>query len=206
MDWLHRFGRSQPTEATPPEPEVSEAVERTTPGVASLLEGVSEDRSHAVLDLGPAADSSLRVYSRFARWVRFADLTAPAASREELAAAVNALPAQPARPYDLLFAWDVLDWVDPKQRPHLVERMAELTSSDARLYLVINEAGAAVRRPLRFALLDTDRMRFEPTGSPRPAMPPLLPRQVDRLLAPFRVVHAFTSNAGLREYVAVRRG
>lgn len=203
MDWLHRFGRSAPVHAAP-EREDSDVLERTTAGVASLLEGVREDRSHAVLDLGPAADSSLRVYSRFARWVRFADLLASSTSRDELTAMVNALPVNSARPYDLLFAWNILDWVHPPQRQHLVQRLAELTTAGARLHLAIHEPGDTVRRPLRFALVDTDRMRYQPAGPPQAAMPPLLPRDMDRLLPPFRVVRAFTSDVGLREYVTIR--
>jgi hypothetical protein len=38
-----------------------------------------------------------------------------------------------------------------------------------------------------------------------PARDPLLPAQVERLLAPFEVAHAFTLKSRLREYVVVRR-
>lgn len=205
MNWLRRMGQPpSPAVPAPAEP-VREQIERVTPGVAALLDGVSEDRSHAVLDLGSAADSSLRVYARFARWIRFADLFDATSSHEEWVAALNALPAQPHRPYDLVFAWNILDRVAPEERSHLVERLAEITAPDARLYVVVETSGDAPRHPLRFALLDVDRMRYEPAGSARPAWPPLLPAEVERLLAPFLVVRAFTSKVGLREYVAIRR-
>jgi hypothetical protein len=206
MDWLRRTGRSDDLDvATPGEPDPA-AIERTTPGVASLLEPVSPDRTHAVLDLGPATGPSLRVYSRFARRVRFADLASTATSAEEWAAAVDALPAQPQRPYDLVFVWDVLDRIPPTERPRLLQRLAELSAPDARLFAVVDSSGNATAHPLRFTLLDVDRMRFEVAGPAEPAWPPLLPAEVERLLAPFEVVHAFTSQVGLREYVAVRKG
>ena len=47
-------------------------------------------------------------------------------------------------------------------------------------------------------------MRYEPAGAPRPARSPLLPAEVERLLAPFHVVRAFTLKGGLREYLGVR--
>ena len=73
------------------------------------------------------------------------------------------------------------------------------------LYVVVEGSGDGPSSPLRFSLVDVDRMRYEPgTASPSP-WPPLLPAEVDRLLAPFQVVRAFTSKVGLREYVAMRR-
>jgi hypothetical protein len=173
--------------------------------LAAVLDRVSEDRSHAVLDLGPAADSSLRVYSRFARWVRFADLLGGPVPPGGWAAALNALPSHPERPYDLVFAWNVLDRVDPAERPILVKRLTDITAPDARLYVAVEASEHGESHPLRFALLDVDRMRYEPTGPMRPTWPQLRPAEVERLLIPFKVVRAFTSKVGLREYVAVRQ-
>jgi hypothetical protein len=204
VEWLRRIGR-QTSSAPAPEELVPEPTERPTPGVAALLDGVSEDRSHAVLDLGPAVDSSLRVYSRFARWVRFADLVDATASHDSWIERLAELPAQPDHPYDLLFAWNVLDWLPPEYRPSLIQRLTELSSDDARLYVLLETSEQPVRHPQRFALLNVDRMRYERIGRPVPAWPPLLPAEVERLLQPFQVTRAFTSQTGMREYVAFRR-
>ena len=203
MDWLRRTGRT----ATPdPAQETSPgAVERSTPGVAALLDGVKEDRTHAILDLGEATESSFSVYSRFARRIRFADLLAGAGSSGVCTAALRAVPPQPERPYDLLFAWDLLDRIFPEERPRLVQRLAELSSADARLHVMTESSGKPTTQPMRFSLVGVDRIRYEPTGPARPARPELLPAEVERLLAPFEVVRAFTLKVGLREYVAVRR-
>ncbi len=206
MDWIRRIGRSpEPAAVVPAAPPPPVGVERTTPAVAAIFDRVSEDRSHAVLDLGPASDASLRVYSRFARWVRFADLSDAEISGGNWKAALKTLPPRPERPFDLVFAWDLLDRLEPDARPALIARLAEITSDDARLYVVVDSSGKAETSPLRFSLLDTDRMRYEPTGRPRPPHQRLLPAEVERLLEPFHVVRAITSQIGLREYVAIRR-
>ena len=204
MDWLRRTERTPLPSAGASDETAPGPVELATPGIAALLEGVLEDRSHAVLDLGAAADSSLRVYTRFARRIRFADLLADGTLRLAWAAVLHALPPQPERAYDLVFAWDILDRLFPEERPRLVERLAEVTAPDARLHVVVEASERARTQPLRFTLLDSDRMRCEPSGPARPARWQLLPAEVERLLVPFRVVRAFTLKGGLREYVAVR--
>jgi hypothetical protein len=158
-----------------------------------------------VLDLGPAAGPSLEVYGRFARWIRFADLL-DAASHGGWAAALGDLPPHPERPYDLVFAWDILDRIFPEERPRLIARLAELSAPRARMYVAVDASGRSAVQPLGFRLLDVDSVGYEPTGPPRPPLPPLLPAEVERLLSPFRVSRAFTVKGGLREYVAVRGG
>lgn len=176
------------------------------PGVAAVLEGVSRDRTHAVLDLGPAADSSLQVYGTFARWIRFADLVSSTRSDAELIAALDDLPENPSRPYDVVFAWDVLDRVRPEHRPQVVARLVELTAPDARLHVIADSSGESFRPPLRFALVDEERISYVQAGPPAPAGASILPAELERVVEPFRVLRAFTTRVGLREYVAARKG
>jgi hypothetical protein len=200
MAWLDLLKRgSTATDRSPPAP-----VERASPGIAALFSGVSQDGSHSVLDLGIAADASLRVYSRFAARVRFADLLA-AASSDGWSSALAALPEQPYHPYDLVFGWDVLDRLPKEDRPALVARLAEVTARNARLHIVSDVSERRALQPLRFTLLDVDRLRCEVAGPARPAPPPLLPAAVERLLAPFQVMNGYTLKVGVREYLAVRR-
>lgn len=213
MNWLRRIGdligpSGESTEEAEPGPESDpgpESAERAAPGVAALFGAVAADGTHAVLDLGPATGSSLDVYRRFAGRVRFADLLAERADHG-LAAALDALPSQPDRPYDMVFAWDTLDRLRPRARSRLVQRLADVTAPDARLHVVVDASEDTSRTPpLRFTLLDVDRVRCEPAGPARLRRDRLLPADVEDVLGPFRVVRGFTLKAGLREYVATRR-
>ncbi len=185
---------------------LAERGEGAAPGVAALLDGVKEDRSHSLLDLGPATDRNLRLYARFARWVRFADLLGEggwARAGGSAAGLARVLPAQPEHPYDLILAWDVVDRLFPEDRLRLVERLAELTAPRARIHLVVRSE-EAVSKPLRFTLLDINRIRYEPLPMPPTPRPRLLPADVTKALAPFQVLHAYTLRSGMREYVAMR--
>jgi hypothetical protein len=118
----------------------------------------------------------------------------------------DAIPANPACPYDLIFAWGVLNHVPPEDRPRLIERLVEIGAPNARIFVVVESSDTHSVRRLNFSILDVDRMRYEPVGAPHAGWGALLPAETERLLSPFRVVRAFTSKAGLREYVAVRQG
>jgi hypothetical protein len=207
VDWLRRIGSSPASEPHTPLESLPEPLEGAAPGAATVLKGVSEDRSYSVIDLGPASDQSLRVYGRFARWIRFADVLGESWRRAPGSAAgllAEAVP-QTDRPYDLVFAWDLLDRLFPDNRRQLAEWMADVTAPDARLHILVRTSEDVPMQPMRFVLLDVDRIRYEPTSSAK--LPPsrLLPADVGRVLAPLQIIHAYTLKTGFREYVAIRR-
>lgn len=179
--------------------------ERRVPGVAALLSDIRWDRGHAVLDLGSATGSSLDVYQEFAERIRFADLLTDR-EREPFGSALDRLVSRPDPPYDLVFAWDALDRLRPRERGRFVEAVEEITTPDARLHLVVDATERRGRRQPRhrYGLIGVDRVQCEPAGSTTPERDPLLPAQVEDLLAPFQVVRGFTLRGGLREYVAAR--
>jgi len=208
VSWLERIRHARPEEPKPAEtfPVPRPPVERAAPGVAALFAGLGPGEGHSVLDLGPAAESHLRLYCGFARQIRFADLLPHPPKGAALVSALKALPPNPRLPYDLVLAWNLLDRLDLEERSLLIERLAEITAPDARLYIVVDASGEPTTQPLRYTLLDVDRITQRAVGRPEPAQRQLLPAQVERLLAPFEVVHAFTLRLGLREYVAVKGG
>jgi hypothetical protein len=201
-----RSVRHPPDIGSEPDRPAAEQVERNSPGVAALFEGVSADRSHAILDLGPAAGASLSVYSRFARWVGFADVLTAATSSDGAQEALHALPPNPERPYDLVVAWDVLDRLPPGGRASFMQRLTELTAPRAKMFLMLELPDERRLDLLRFTITEVDRLSYQPTREFRPGHPPVPPGELKRLLEPFEVARAFSTRLGLREYVAVRHG
>lgn len=204
MGWLRRGRREPPTEEQEPEESAPPRVERAAPGVAALLGGLRETGGHAVLDMGPAVDENLRIYGRFARRVRFADLLKALPSGASWAVALRDVPQHPEQAYDLVLTWNLLDRMVPEQRHLLVERLLEITAPGARLYFAVDTSGERTTHPFRFRLLDEGRVLQEVVGAPHPAWPPILPAEMERLIEPFHVTQAFVLRIGVREYVAVR--
>ena len=207
MGWLRRTGPPAPGEAGKAEPREAAGpteVERSAPGIAALFADLNEDGSHAVLDLGSATETNFELYGRYARRIRFADLLTAPMRGEPWAGALRSLPDPSDRPYDLVLLWNLLDLVPPGERPLVVKRMARLTAPGARLYCLVDASREPTTQPLRFTIRDLDRVAQQAVGDPHPAGPELLPAEVERLLMPFEVTHAFTLRLGYREYVAAK--
>jgi len=207
VDWLRLPWRGPPREADPgpKEDESPAASERSAPGIAALFDGLREDGSHAILDFGTGGEGSFRLYSRFARRIRFAGMLPSPPRGRKWTAALESIPPPAGGRYDLVLVWNLLDRLTPEEHTALVRRLAKLTSPGARLYAVVDTSGEPRVHPLHFTLLDLDRVAQRIDGPLVGVNPPLLPAAIERLLDPFQVEHAFTLRGGLREYVAVRR-
>lgn len=177
-------------------------MEGSAPGIEALFSPLREDGTHAVLDLGPAQPSHLAIYSRFARRIRFADLLGAPGRGESWETALESLPGAPGKSFDVVLAWDLLDRISPKYRPVLVETLVRLTSPEARLHVLVDPSEKLTVPPVRFTLRNTRTVARRLSGDAQPAWPPVMPAEVERLLRPFEVIHAFTLRSGYRAYVA----
>ena len=182
----------------------ADVVTCASPGVTALLEGTGGRRSNlSVLDLALATDAALRVYSKIARWVRFAGIF------NELECDTRALARltdTPEPPYDLVLAWDLFDRVWPHERPSLSLHLARACAPNARLHMLVSVSEAEPSQPFRYTLWDEGHMRCEPLPFPRRSRPCLQPAEVERLLAPFQVARGFALRGNLREYIAIHPG
>lgn len=157
-----------------------------------------------MLDLGPAQPSHLEIYSRFARRIRFADLLGAPGREESWERALGTLSGAPEKSFDVVLAWDLLDRISPKYRPVLMETLVRLTSSGARLHVLVDPSEKLTVPSVRFTLRDIRTVARRLSGDAQPAWPPVMPAEVERMLRPFGVIHAFTLRSGYRAYVAER--
>ena len=208
MGWLDRFRASKEPESDsqPPGEPVSNSAERAAPGIEALFSGLSEDGRHSILDMGPAVGANFQLYRRFARQVRFSDLLVDPPRGSSLSRFLDSLAPPQTRTFDLVLLWNLLDLLNPEDRTRLIHRIHEITGSGARVYVLVDASETGTTRPFRFTLLGLDRVLQEPSGPLRSNSSPLLPAEVERLLRPFEVFHAFTLRGGLREYMGVKEG
>lgn len=203
MSWLERIRPGdEESESEEHDDTVQEA--RASPGLATLFESLTADGRHSILDLGSAEGRRLRLLGRFARRIRFAELVPEPPRGAALDTALEGLRPHSRGRYDVVLAWDLFDRLDEGERGRVMERILEITDPGATLFAIVDYTESVTRRPIRYRLVELGQVALEPAGPPEPADPPLLPRQVERLLAPFEVVTAVSLRAGFREYVARR--
>jgi hypothetical protein len=203
LSWLERI-RAGGDETHEEEDRKTASDERTSPGLASIFESLSADGRHAILDLGSAESRRLQLLGRFARRIRFAELVPEPPRGSDLDAALDRLGPDGRWRYDVVLSWDLLDSLDEQERSRTMRRIEEVTGPGALIFAVVDSGQSVSRRPIRHRLVELDRVAVEPAGPPQPAGAPILPRQVERLLAPFEVEVAVSLRAGFREYVARR--
>lgn len=177
--------------------------EHRSPGLKAALAGAAARPGCRVLDLGPVVPANVAFLARFASHVSIADLSeddgggaCPHHWRERLAVAVGS--------FDLVLVWDYLNRLDRPEARDLVDRLRSVTRTGAVLFLLIHEGPEMPARPVTYEIRGEETIRYRPADGSSVAAPPILPAEVGRLLAGFRVDASFLLRHGVREYVAVR--
>jgi hypothetical protein len=223
MAWFGQRTERAPDPAPEPVAAAPPGEEGAAPGLSALFDGLAEDGSLNVLDLGPATPATFGLYGPFARRVRYLDLLggefggqtttgqphdraapAPVPTASRLAERARTPGSGPGigPDADLILAWDTLDWSPPDARVELVQALVARAKPGARIHLVTRALSEAPRNRLAFTPLGEGRIRIESVPGPRLQHAFLQPAEVSRLLDPFVVRRGFVLKSGLREYVA----
>jgi hypothetical protein len=190
-----------------------------------LLERLGEDRKSRILDLGPAHGATVEFFSQYSCKLYVADLyrslmahladpdgdrLAPRAEEGEDEAAAAAervrlfdelLPYPADTRFDLILAWDLLNYLEPEQIGVLGRRLAGFSYGATRLFAMVAMHREIPARPCAFRIRDAETLDYEAlTQRTRPA-----PRHTEpalrRLLSGFDVSGTCVLRNGMQEYV-----
>ncbi len=187
-------------------------VQRHSPGLEVALAMVHDRQSVRVLDLGPAVSANFVFLSAFCQHVRFVDLLADGSPLSRLADAgegelrrrVGQLLPSEWGVYDLVIAWDLINYVDQAGVEAVVERLRTLCRDGATLFAMIATTDEIPAHPPEYTIVDrsTVMCRAGSAGAVECFRRP--PAVVGRLLSGFSVERSFILRHGAQEYVAVR--
>jgi len=197
------------TQSAPRETRALPAVHRSL-GLNALLGSVRGDRSYSILDLGPALEANVRFWSQFSCRLHIYDFyrsyrewkSSVVPGEESEAAAFSSLLLFPEETvFDIILAWDLLNYFDLPELEALVQRLSRWCRPGTLLFALISSLPSIPALPILFRILDREQMILEiPTRETRPC-PRYEPRDIARLMAGFTVASSFLSRRGIREYV-----
>lgn len=195
-----------------PAPQGPQIKTYSAPGLDEAIRGVSTDRSCRVLDLGPSVAHNIEFLSTFSSFLYIVDAFDREASVDALAGTdfgrlslLRSLVDQHRRSFDLVLAWDVINYLSIEQAERVVEAIAELCLPSARLHAIIFSSDTMAVVPNRYRIIDRGHLAYEPYSTEVRGAPGLPPATVERLLKGFRIEHSFVLQHGVHEYVASRK-
>ncbi len=175
-----------------------------------LLAPLRSERKHHVLDLGPACGSNIEFFSGFRCKIYVADLfdalvpqssdaPEPGRVRPRL---FDRQPLIGSRTHvDIVLAWDVLNYLKANALLDLFGQLRQFCGQGTMLHALIwgrNEIPAA---PMRFRITDDRHVTFDVSSPVTRTNPRYAPREMERLMAGFRVCRSYLLRNGMQEYV-----
>ena len=196
--------------ANEPESRIDDPVVHGSPGVRKILSALEGETATRILDLGPAVPSNITTLSDFAGHIRVSDaaddLCAPIAEDDDWTAISRAAALLPAETgeFDLVLAWDILNYLRKDVSEALVDRLRQRCQPGARIFALIHEGPTMPAVPQVFEIRADDRLAYRCSTQEQLASPKLTPAEVERRLEGFRIEASFVLQHGIREYVAIR--
>lgn len=175
-----------------------------------VLRRLQADRKTRVLDLGAASGANVVFFSRRPCTFHIADLYRGLRSElglpRDAATLDEALaPQLPEGPFDLVLAWDLLDYFDRSQLEVLGRHLASRCRPGALLFGIVSYLHQIPDRPHRFEILDEETLAYgDASGLTRPA-PGYREPDLVRLLPGFAVEASYLLRHGVQEYLLARR-
>jgi hypothetical protein len=190
-----------------PAPEIHRSL-----ALAGLLAELPEESRLSVLDLGPAVGANLEFLSaRYRCRLQIADLYASAgthrlADPEADPAPLfrDLLPLAGGPDYDLVLAWDLLNYLRREQIRALAEHLAPACRPGGRLFAMVLTGREIPRRPLTYELRAGGDLVYRDAGGATRPGPRYRPAEIDALTPGFTVDRSYLLRHGIQEYLLRR--
>ena len=195
-----------------PEPPGPRIETYSSPGLQEAIARVPDDGTCKVLDLGPAVADNVEFVSLFSSFLQIVDVIDRSPSAYDAGgdgvsrlSSLQTLFKKHRRSFNLVLAWDVINYLSADQAERLIQAVAELCLPDARLHAIVFATDTMAAVPNCYRIVDSARLAYEPNSTELRGVPNLPPAAVEKLLKGFRIEHSFVLQHGVHEYVAARK-
>lgn len=177
-----------------------------------LLAGLDPETRHSALDLGAPVGHNLELLSARGCRIRITDLYRSLSvetleSREPEACGplfARLLPFDPSERFDVVFLWDLLDYLRPHEIAALMARVTSACAPRAVALALVSTLRQIPGTPRRYRIEDEGTLSWNaPVGSPRPCPRHTQPELI-RLMPGFAVKNSYILRNGVQEYLFER--
>jgi SAM-dependent methyltransferase len=106
--------------------------------------------------------------------------------------------------FDAVLAWDLLNYLDRREVAALADQLNRYCRPGALLFALISILKQAPAQPVRFRILDHERLAYEVRGPALRPCPRYAPAELSELLRGFRLDRTFLMRHGVQEYLFAR--
>jgi hypothetical protein len=189
----------------------SEGFTFRSPSLGFIRNHLAEERKHAILDLGLPSGSNVDFFAQVPCTLYVEDLfdsllDLPPPDEEEGKdvwdhRVARCLAHDSAVRFDLIFAWDLINYMHPDLIHALMKRLSRSCRSGTLLYIIISTAPEISRRPAKLSITHKDRVRYQGQAPLDKANPRYTPLKVERMMPGFRLLHSFLLGGSLQEFL-----
>ena len=194
------------------EPPESGSREHQSLALPALVHGLRTGHQQ-ILDLGPAVGANVQFFSGLPCSLFIADLhealfprtSADAVRRHGPFEAMLAEELPRQGEFDLVLAWDLLNYLDPDEIGALSRRLAKICSPGAMLFASITTRQVMPNRPAVYRILGPGKLAYELEPGVKRAAPRYKEPDLKRVLGEFSVESTYLLRNGMQEYLFTRR-
>jgi len=175
-----------------------------------LLKRLRRQPWSRVLDLGPAVGANVEFLAQFQCRLHIADLYHSLRERFERTSTDTTSPATRLtaelppvdhEPFDLILAWDLLNYLDPEEIRVIGEHLARICHRDGVVFLMISTARQIPNLPCRYSIVGDGMLRYDCKSASQRSAPGYKEPDLERLLPAFEVETSYLLRNGYQEYL-----
>ena len=201
-----------PEPRSAPEPTLPEAEVHSSVGFNIAYNQIRDLRRLSVLDLGTAHASNLEFLSRRARSLHIDiedlyetlssfDFFDPRESRSYDAVYGYLLPYGEETRFDLILGWDLFNYLEELELAALIRHLDRFCHPGTLLFCMISTNRYIPEKPIRFQIVDSERLRYEYLSSLLRSSPQYHRADLNRMMPHFGLFSSFRLRNGFKEYV-----
>jgi len=201
---------SRPTDHRPRETHAPQTETRKSLALHALTSRLRADQKYNILDLGSSVGQNVEFFSGFCGKLYIQDLYDDLISFDyfspsedvELAKVYDyLLPFRPGTRFDIVFAWDLLNYLEEGECRGLMAHLANFCRQDTLVFFMISTRKAIAERPAKYRILDSQTIACESRTGIMKSCPRYREPQLARMMPAFKVLNSFLLRSGVKEYV-----